>query len=102
MAKLAFLTMLPEFSKLFAIGQLLVPDTDVDRTKWSMSAHTVNAYFHPMQNLICFPAAILQAPFYSIKQTRSQTTAELSKYHTHLTTTVLNLTKTAISTIVMG
>ena len=43
----------------------------VDRTRWGMGAHVVNAYFHPMSNLICFPAAILQAPFYSLQQSAS-------------------------------
>lgn len=38
--------------------------TKVDRKEWHMSADTVNAYFSPTQNLICFPAAILQYPFY--------------------------------------
>ena len=45
---------------------------DVDRSEWGMSAATVNAYFHPNHNLICFPAAILQAPFYSVNQSRSE------------------------------
>jgi len=36
-----------------------------DRTKWEMTPQTVNAYFHPMNNEIVFPAAILQPPFYS-------------------------------------
>lgn len=44
----------------------------VDRTRWEMSAHTVNAYFHPFHNIIVFPAAILQAPFYSLEQSSSQ------------------------------
>jgi putative endopeptidase len=44
----------------------------VDRTRWEMSAHTVNAYFHPFHNIIVFPAAILQAPFYSLKQSSSE------------------------------
>ncbi|MTV82026.1 M13 family metallopeptidase [Secundilactobacillus folii] len=44
----------------------------VDRTRWEMSAATVNAYFHPFHNIIVFPAAILQAPFYSLKQSSSQ------------------------------
>ncbi|MBG9979673.1 M13 family metallopeptidase [Facklamia lactis] len=43
----------------------------VDRTKWEMPADMVNAYFDPQANVICFPAAILQPPFYSIKQSRS-------------------------------
>lgn len=44
----------------------------VDRMRWEMSAATVNAYYHPFKNIIVFPAAILQAPFYSLKQTSSQ------------------------------
>lgn len=43
----------------------------VDRKEWNMSASTVNAYFSPTANLICFPAAILQEPFYSFEQSRS-------------------------------
>lgn len=43
----------------------------VDHTEWHMSADTVNAYYSPSSNLICFPAAILQAPFYCIDQSRS-------------------------------
>ncbi|AVK63988.1 peptidase M13 [Lactobacillus sp. CBA3606] len=42
-----------------------------DRTRWEMSADTVNAYYHPFMNIIVFPAAILQAPFYSLKQSAS-------------------------------
>lgn len=43
----------------------------VDRQEWGMSASTVNAYFSPTANLICFPAAILQKPFYDFEQSRS-------------------------------
>ena len=44
----------------------------VDKTKWLMPGHMVNACYDPTSNDITFPAAILQAPFYSIKQSRSQ------------------------------
>lgn len=44
----------------------------VDQTEWSMPANMVNAYYSPQQNQIVFPAAILQAPFYSLDQTASQ------------------------------
>lgn len=44
----------------------------VDRLRWEMSAATVNAYYHPFKNIIVFPAAILRAPFYSLKQTSSE------------------------------
>ena len=35
-----------------------------DKNRWFMSPQTVNAYYHPSLNLICFPAAILQPPFF--------------------------------------
>ena len=40
----------------------------VDRTRWVMDAHLVNACYNPSYNDITFPAAILQAPFYSLHQ----------------------------------
>ena len=40
--------------------------------KWLMPGHMVNACFNPFVNDITFPAAILQPPFYSINQTRSE------------------------------
>ncbi|WP_019781151.1 M13-type metalloendopeptidase, partial [Streptococcus sobrinus] len=43
----------------------------VDRSEWHMPAHMVNAYYDPQQNQIVFPAAILQAPFYSLPQSSS-------------------------------
>ena len=45
---------------------------EVDRTHWAMPGHMVNACYDPFVNDITFPAAILQAPFYSIHQTRSE------------------------------
>jgi len=36
----------------------------VDRSKWYMSPQTVNAYYNPSSNEICFPAGILQPPFF--------------------------------------
>lgn len=36
----------------------------VDRTEWFMTPMTVNAYADPSVNVICFPAAILQPPFF--------------------------------------
>ena len=35
-----------------------------DKTEWGMSPQTVNAYYNPTTNEICFPAAILQKPFF--------------------------------------
>ena len=39
---------------------------------WAMPGHMVNACYDPSVNDITFPAAILQAPFYSLKQSRSE------------------------------
>jgi putative endopeptidase len=37
----------------------------VDKSKWSMTPPTVNAYYNPPENNINFPAGILQPPFYN-------------------------------------
>lgn len=37
----------------------------VDKDEWHMSPQTVNAYYNPTTNEICFPAAILQPPFFN-------------------------------------
>lgn len=36
----------------------------VDKDEWFMTPQTVNAYYNPTTNEICFPAAILQPPFF--------------------------------------
>ncbi|MCR5513730.1 MAG: M13 family metallopeptidase [Prevotella sp.] len=36
----------------------------VDRDDWFMTPQTVNAYYNPTTNEICFPAGILQVPFF--------------------------------------
>ena len=36
----------------------------VDKTEWGMTPQTINAYYDPSSNEICFPAAILQPPFF--------------------------------------
>ncbi len=38
---------------------------EVDRAEWHMPPQMVNAYYNPTTNEICFPAAILQPPFYN-------------------------------------
>ena len=38
----------------------------VDKTEWHMTPQTVNAYYSPVVNEICFPAGILQPPFFDI------------------------------------
>ena len=37
----------------------------VDRSEWYMPPQMVNAYYSPLTNEICFPAAILQPPFFN-------------------------------------
>lgn len=41
-------------------------DQMVDREKWGMPAHMINAYYHPLLNEIAFPAGIMQAPFFDV------------------------------------
>ena len=52
-----------------ALSKLDQPTTPEN---WAMPGHMVNACYDPFVNDITFPAAILQAPFYSLKQTRSE------------------------------
>jgi putative endopeptidase len=53
-----------EFNYKWMLGKIGKP---VDRTEWTMSPQTVNAYYNPLQNEIVFPAAILQPPFFDPK-----------------------------------
>ena len=39
----------------------------VDRDEWFMTPQTVNAYYNPTTNEICFPAGILQYPFFDME-----------------------------------
>ncbi|MBO5702264.1 MAG: M13 family peptidase [Clostridia bacterium] len=47
-------------------------DKPTEPENWQMPGHMVDACYDPFVNDITFPAAILQAPFYSLKQTRSE------------------------------
>lgn len=38
----------------------------VDKSEWLMTPQTVNAYYNPTTNEICFPAGILQPPFFDM------------------------------------
>ena len=62
-------------TSLKAIGileSLAKIDEPTNPENWAMPGHMVNACYDPFVNDITFPSAILQAPFYSIKQTRSE------------------------------
>ncbi|MBQ0081309.1 MAG: M13 family metallopeptidase [Alistipes sp.] len=52
-------------SKWYFEDELKKLGKPVDRTEWFMSPQTVNAYYNPTTNEICFPAGILQPPFYN-------------------------------------
>ena len=38
-----------------------------DKDEWQMTPQTVNAYYNPTTNEICFPAGILQKPFFDME-----------------------------------
>ena len=60
---------LKEIRELDSLSKL---DKPTEPENWAMPGHMVNACYDPFVNDITFPAAILQAPFYSLKQTRSE------------------------------
>ena len=59
------------YENLRAAGRWYVADNlsklgkPTDKTEWGMTPQTVNAYYNPTTNEICFPAAILQPPFFN-------------------------------------
>ena len=59
-------------SQVRVLENLAKVNEPTDPTKWQMPGHMVNACYDPSVNDITFPAAILQPPFYSLKQTRSE------------------------------
>ncbi len=52
-----------KFAQDYSLSYLGKP---VDKTKWYMTPQTVNAYYNPSSNEICFPAGILQYPFFDM------------------------------------
>ena len=66
------------FDTMLALDKIKTQDNldklnkPTDPKHWAMPGHMVNACYDPFVNDITFPAAILQAPFYSINQTRSE------------------------------
>ncbi|MCD8319087.1 MAG: M13 family metallopeptidase [Paraprevotella sp.] len=53
-----------EFDMAYMIAHKL--NKPVDREDWFMTPQTVNAYYNPTTNEICFPAGILQPPFFDM------------------------------------
>ncbi len=52
-----------KFEQEYSMSYLGKP---VDKKKWYMTPQTVNAYYNPSSNEICFPAGILQYPFFDM------------------------------------
>ena len=52
-----------EFDMDYMLDKINKP---VDKDEWLMTPQTVNAYYNPTTNEICFPAAILQPPFFNM------------------------------------
>ena len=52
-----------KFEQAYSLSYLGKP---VDKAKWYMTPQTVNAYYNPSSNEICFPAGILQYPFFDM------------------------------------
>lgn len=56
--------LLARYSKQKNLSEL---NKSVDKKKWGMPAHMVNAYYHPLLNEIAFPAGIMQPPFFDVE-----------------------------------
>ncbi len=52
-----------EFDIAYMVSKI---DKPVDKEEWGMTPQTVNAYYNPTTNEICFPAGILQKPFFDM------------------------------------
>ena len=65
-----------EASKWYVKDNYAKMNKPVDKDEWHMTPQTVNAYYNPTTNEVCFPAAILQPPYFD-------PTADVN--YTHLT-----------------
>lgn len=56
-------------TRVFALDKMIADKAGkpVDKDEWYMTPQTVNAYYNPTTNEICFPAGILQRPFFDPK-----------------------------------
>lgn len=64
--KLSYYANLQKAAKFEQDYSLSFLNKPVDRDKWYMTPQTVNAYYNPSTNEICFPAGILQYPFFDM------------------------------------
>ena len=59
-----------EWSWLDALNRKV--NKPVDKEEWHMNPQTINAYYNPTTNEICFPAGILQPPFFDVEADDAQ------------------------------
>ncbi|MBD5194210.1 MAG: M13 family metallopeptidase [Bacteroidales bacterium] len=64
---ISYMENLLKASEWFAKDNYSKLNKPVDREEWHMYPQTVNAYYSPQMNEICFPAGILQPPFFDIE-----------------------------------
>lgn len=62
--KKSYLENVLEASKWFVKDNNSKLNKPVDKEEWHMTPQTVNAYYNPTANEVCFPAAILQPPYF--------------------------------------
>lgn len=62
--KKSYLENVLEASKWYVRYNYAKMNKPVDKEEWHMTPQTVNAYYNPTTNEICFPAAILQPPYF--------------------------------------
>ena len=65
--ELSYLENVQEASRWFTRDNYSKLNKPVDKTEWHMTPQTVNAYYSPVTNEICFPAAILQPPYFDLE-----------------------------------
>lgn len=62
----SYWTNIKKASKWHAEDNIAKYGKPVDKEEWLMTPQTVNAYYNPTTNEICFPAGILQAPYFDV------------------------------------
>lgn len=63
-SKKSYLENVLEASKWYVKDNYAKMNKPVDKEEWHMTPQTVNAYYNPTTNEVCFPAAILQPPYF--------------------------------------
>jgi putative endopeptidase len=63
----SYWTLVKRVSKFNTARSMAKLSKPVDKDEWYMNPQTVNAYYNPTTNEICFPAGILQYPFFDME-----------------------------------